>query len=153
MEPGTPHRRQYFRNNIFIGGPGGTYGGYESGSGKVMNLAYAEDASFDYDGLGSTTGSFDGDYMSTSFSGVAEMRSKTTEKHGVQVGLSVFASSVAYPGSPVPAAAVPDLRLKAGSAAIDVGEALPNINDGYAGAAPDLGAFELGATPPPYGPR
>ena len=153
VESGTTHSRQYFRNNIFIGGAGGTFNSWDSGSGKVMNLAYAKDASFDYDGLGSTTGSFAGTYMSTSFSSVAEMQSKTTEKHGLQVSLSVFASTVAYPGTPFPAAAAPDLRLKAGSAAIDVGVALPNVNDGYAGAAPDLGAFELGATPPAYGPR
>jgi hypothetical protein len=37
-----------------------------------------------------------------------------------------------------------DFRLVQGSAAIDNGMALPGINDGYNGAAPDLGAFEYG---------
>jgi len=46
-----------------------------------------------------------------------------------------------------------DLRLKEGSAAVDAGEVLPNINDGFAGKVPDLGAYELGADLPPYGPR
>ena len=46
-----------------------------------------------------------------------------------------------------------DLRLGAGSPAIDKGEVLPNINDGFHGAAPDIGAFELGAPLPHYGPR
>jgi hypothetical protein len=46
-----------------------------------------------------------------------------------------------------------DFQLKAGSAAIDRGVALPNINDGFAGKAPDLGALEAGQTPPIYGPR
>jgi len=46
-----------------------------------------------------------------------------------------------------------DLRLKEGSGAVDAGEVLPNINDGFAGKAPDLGAYELGADLPPYGPR
>jgi hypothetical protein len=150
---GVPHSRQYFRNNIFIGGPGDTYNGWDSGTGKVMNLTYAVDASFDYDGLGSTTGSFSGKYMSTSFASVAEMQSKTTEKHGLQVSLGVFAAAVAYPAAPFPALGVPDLRLKAGSAAVDVGEVLPNINDGFGGKAPDLGAYELGAALPAYGPR
>ena len=52
------------------------------------------------------------------------------------------------------------MTLKAGCGAVDAGAILPNINDGFVGAAPDLGAFELGqpctdlhgprpATPPP----
>jgi hypothetical protein len=46
-----------------------------------------------------------------------------------------------------------DFRLKAGSAAVDRGIALPNVTDGFAGRAPDLGALEVGAPPPHYGPR
>ena len=46
-----------------------------------------------------------------------------------------------------------DFSLKPGSAAIDRGVNLPNVTDGYAGQAPDLGALELGQTPPHYGPR
>ncbi len=46
-----------------------------------------------------------------------------------------------------------DFRLRAGSAAVDHGVVLPTVTNGYAGAAPDLGALELGATPPYYGPR
>ena len=37
--------------------------------------------------------------------------------------------------------------------AIDAGAVLPNINDGYAGSAPDLGAYEDGQPLPTYGPR
>jgi len=46
-----------------------------------------------------------------------------------------------------------DFRLKPGSQAVDRGKALPNVTDGFAGAAPDLGAIELGQTAPHYGPR
>jgi hypothetical protein len=46
-----------------------------------------------------------------------------------------------------------DFRLRPGSAAIDKGATLPNITEGFAGAAPDLGAIELDAPPPHYGPR
>ena len=46
-----------------------------------------------------------------------------------------------------------DLRLKAGSRAVDAGVVLPGITDGFAGKAPDLGAYELGAPLPHYGPR
>ena len=46
-----------------------------------------------------------------------------------------------------------DFRLKPGAAAIDRVVALPNINDGFSGQAPDLGAFEAGQPLPTYGPR
>jgi hypothetical protein len=46
-----------------------------------------------------------------------------------------------------------DFRLKPESAAVDKGVVLPNITDGFAGKAPDLGALELGQAPPHYGPR
>jgi hypothetical protein len=46
-----------------------------------------------------------------------------------------------------------DFRLRPGSAAVDRGIALPNITDGYTGAAPDLGALEVGQPLPTYGPR
>jgi hypothetical protein len=46
-----------------------------------------------------------------------------------------------------------DFRLKPGAAAVDRGVAVPNITDGFAGRAPDLGAIELGQAPPHYGPR
>ena len=46
-----------------------------------------------------------------------------------------------------------DFRLKPNSAAVDHGVTLPNITDGFNGQAPDLGALEVGQTPPHYGPR
>ncbi len=46
-----------------------------------------------------------------------------------------------------------DFRLKPGSAAIDRGVVLANINDGFTGKAPDLGALEAGQPLPIYGPR
>jgi len=46
-----------------------------------------------------------------------------------------------------------DFRLKAGSAAVDKAVVLPNVSDRYSGQAPDLGAIELGAAAPHYGPR
>jgi hypothetical protein len=46
-----------------------------------------------------------------------------------------------------------DFRLKAGSAAVDRGIALPTVTDGFAGTAPDLGALEVGKAPLHYGPR
>lgn len=46
-----------------------------------------------------------------------------------------------------------DFSLRPGSAAIDRGVALPNVNDGFAGKAPDFGALEYGRPLPIYGPR
>jgi hypothetical protein len=36
---------------------------------------------------------------------------------------------------------------------VDAGVAIPNITDGFSGKAPDLGAYEVGAPAPQYGPR
>jgi hypothetical protein len=46
-----------------------------------------------------------------------------------------------------------DFRLTRGSTAVDRGVAIPNVTDGFDGRAPDLGALELGAEAPHYGPR
>lgn len=46
-----------------------------------------------------------------------------------------------------------DFRLRPGAAAIDRGLVIPNVNDGFAGAGPDLGALEAGRSMPVYGPR
>jgi len=46
-----------------------------------------------------------------------------------------------------------DLRLREGAVAIDAGTVLPNVTDGFAGQAPDLGAYEYGKPLPHYGPR
>ena len=45
------------------------------------------------------------------------------------------------------------MTLKPGCSAIDAGVAMPNINDGYTGKAPDLGAYEFGKPLPHFGPR
>jgi hypothetical protein len=46
-----------------------------------------------------------------------------------------------------------DFRLRPGSAAVDAGIRLPNINDDFTGRAPDLGAYETERPLPHYGPR
>jgi len=46
-----------------------------------------------------------------------------------------------------------DFGLRAGSAAVDAGVRLPNVNDDFTGRAPDLGAYEIGRPEPHYGPR
>jgi hypothetical protein len=46
-----------------------------------------------------------------------------------------------------------DFRLRPGSAAVDRGVVIPNVNDGFTGSGPDLGALEVGQPLPVYGPR
>jgi hypothetical protein len=146
--------RQWFRNNLFLGGPGGTYNGYDTGTGRVIQLSAADEATLDldHDGYGSTAGMFAGRIGATTFASLAELQMRTTEVHAVEIDPSVFATPATIPAV-FPAAAPADLRPAPGGAAIDAGAVLPGINDGYAGAAPDLGAHEAGDSPAAYGPR
>jgi MYXO-CTERM domain-containing protein len=143
-----------FRNNIFIGGPGGTYNGYNNGTGRVMHLPTADaTCHFDFDGYGSIgTGMFSGDVNGVSFDGLAQMQALTTEANAVQLELDAFSESISLPSDPVAVASAPVLTLADGGAAIDRGTPLANINDGFGAAAPDLGAYELGQPIPVYGP-
>jgi hypothetical protein len=147
--------RSFFRNNLFIGGPGGVYGGFSNGTGQVALLTTANaTCSFDFDAYGSTTGTFTGQIGSNTFNSLATMRSNTTEQNAVQVGLGVFSAPVSFPSDPLASELPPaDLRIQAGSVAENAGQTIANVNDGYAGSAPDIGAYEVGAEVPVYGPR
>jgi hypothetical protein len=46
-----------------------------------------------------------------------------------------------------------DPRPRPGSKLVDAALRLPNVNDEFAGSAPDLGAFEAGEPMPHFGPR
>lgn len=152
----VPWSRARFRNNLLIGGGGGaTYNGYATGAGRVLQIATIDvpTADLDYDGFGSIgTGTFRGRFGGVSFDSLAALRSATSELHAVEVDLAVFATAVDFPEVPFPRREPADLRLTSG-AAVDVGLAIPNVNDGFAGSAPDLGAYELGSGLVAYGPR
>jgi hypothetical protein len=78
------------------------------------------------------------------------------EQHGREVDYDVFVN-VRPPDPNHPHAIYEsrdhDFQLRPGSRAVDVGCKLPNVNDGFAGTAPDLGALELGRPLPVSGPR
>lgn len=153
---GTTWSRALFRNNLILGGIGGaTYNGFSNGDGAVINVADADQScDFDYDGFGSHgTGQFRGRIGGDRFTSFAGLIGSGHEAHAVQVGLDVFAAAPSFPEEPFPAVAAADLRLAPGGAAIDRGVVIPNVNDGFAGAGPDLGAYELGQSVPSYGPR
>jgi hypothetical protein len=77
------------------------------------------------------------------------------DKHSVLVDYNVF-QKVTPPGPDPRTLYKPadfDFQLRPGSAAVDAGVRLPNVNDDLTGRAPDLGAYEVGRPVPHYGPR
>ena len=95
-----------------------------------------------------------------SFGALAEYSQATgQDRHSILVDYDIFEKVPRLDAQDISSlqklykAADLDFRLRQGSAAVDHGMVLPTITNGYAGAAPDLGALELGATMPRYGPR
>jgi hypothetical protein len=76
------------------------------------------------------------------------------QEHGLLVDYSIFESAAHPPGegTTLPSGAN-DLRLRSAALARDAGMPIVGINEGFEGAAPDLGAYEHGAALPFYGPR
>jgi hypothetical protein len=71
----------------------------------------------------------------------------------VRVSKDVCFEDFQVPG-PAPTPVPPhSMTLRAECTAVDAGAVLPNINDGFAGCGPDLGAHERGHEAAVYGPR
>jgi len=78
------------------------------------------------------------------------------DRHSVPVDWNVFVKAAAPSREDPTRLYRPsdfDFSLRRGSAAIDRGDVLPGVTDGYTGKAPDLGALEYDLPPPHYGPR
>ena len=76
------------------------------------------------------------------------------ETRGVLLdGEAIFASGVVGSDTPRQRHRPVSFVLHENSAAIDAGDRLAGINDGFSGGAPDLGAIESGCDEPHYGPR
>jgi hypothetical protein len=155
-----PFDHAYFRNNLFIGGAGrakwGTQG-YNNASGQGIARAaclskFGPHCDFDYDALGTHESPFAGKLGTFTFSSLEELKKGPYEKHAVQVDMSVF-DNVVFPSRGGTVFKSPDLRPKAGSVVVDAGFRLANINDGFLGKAPDIGAYESGQELPTYAPR
>lgn len=153
---GQPFDHCFMRNNLCIGGPDGgqKWGGYGCGSGQAMALnAHGPHCDFDYDALGTFKTPFavsiGKDVRAKS---IAELKQGPFEKHAVQVDLSAF-KEVAFPEDPAKEQAPPDLRPLPGAPVVDAAQRLPNVNDGFLGNGPDMGAYEAGQELPHYGPR
>ena len=83
-------------------------------------------------------------------------RATGQDKHSILVDYDIFLNVT--PPDPDDRPMIYDaeslnFELQPESAAVDAGCILPNVNDDYTGAAPDLGALEYGKPLPVYGPR
>jgi hypothetical protein len=75
------------------------------------------------------------------------------ETHGIRIDHETCFPSLDVPGESPMSVPPQYLTLARRCPAVDAGARLPNINDGFAGRAPDLGAYEKGRPRPRYGPR
>lgn len=149
-----PYANSHFRNNLFLGRDLPNRG--------IMIWAHATPQySSDYNGYRPNAGvkeqfTFIAGGQTRSFATLGELQAATgQEVHGVELDYDVF-ESLAKPTAQrhhVYHAMDLNFQLRAGSKAVDAGQVLPNINDGFVGKAPDLGALERGAPEPHYGPR
>ena len=91
------------------------------------------------------------------FASLADLQRATgQEGHGLQVDFDIF-ENLRAPAADKPRAVYEarelNFKLAPGGKAVDAGVRVPNVNDGFAGKAPDLGAYEVGQALPVYGPR
>jgi hypothetical protein len=136
------------RNNLFIG----TAANYAMEFTPKM-----VDCDFDYDGFGGGPFPQFAKWNNVRYDTFQDFVAKSPiEHHAVLLDpLTLFASGVKAPSDVKvqQRVEVNDLRLSPNSSAVDAGEVIPNINDGFRGKAPDLGAYEAGEELPHYGPR
>jgi hypothetical protein len=133
---GSTATSHHFRilNNLFYGVPGSRVVDWSGGidDGIFDANGWVPDGTFDFHAGGS--------WPSFAMMQAAGM----FEANGTLLATPVFASGLVPPGSfrdTVPAA---DATLAAGSSAIDAAATLGNVDDGFIGAAPDVGALERG---------
>ena len=146
----------HFANNLFLGTDASA--GIASLGGPTAYSTYDYDgfrpnrgAEFQYTWLGPRQG-MTVDYdrpqnQAQRFKTLAELTSATgAEAHGMEVDYDIFERVAppsppdsSKPGKPYDAIDL-DFRLKPGSKAVDAGMRIPNVNDGFAGKGPDLGA-------------
>ena len=143
--PTTPSHHFTIENNLFVGPA--------SPPGHVVDWsAPIDDGTFDYNGW-YPDGFFDFNHVGKWTSFAAMQAAGPFEAHGRVLSPPTFASGLVAPSSYKPLMEPPDATLAAGTNARDAALVLPNVNDGYTGSAPDLGALERGCPIPIYGVR
>lgn len=147
----TMWRNAILRNNLFLG----TRYAFEFGT--TADEGFRD---LDYNAWGTSREIEDPDapyfkWNNERYSRLGDLQGLGIELHGVEAMFSDLVNGM-LPASYVTSAEPNsrDLRLVANSAAIDAGELLPNLNDGFQiDGLPDMGAFEFGQPLPHYGPR
>lgn len=150
-------RNAIVRNNLFIGG---SQRGHE-GDPIALDTSGIR-ADMDYNGWYQAMPARFGRFMGVLYSTIDAFRDALDmAEHDVLLDIGVFVNAEEPPmGSylgrdgyfPPYEPGSQDLRLRTGSLAQDRGVFLANINDGFTGSAPDLGAYEIGRPIPQYGP-
>ena len=88
------------------------------------------------------------------YTNLADVKARSPyEHHGLILNGQAFATAVPVGADYTTPVTSPDVTLRSGSNAVDAGIRLPGVTDGFIGAAPDIGALELGQPTPQYGPR
>ena len=149
-DPAETWRNAIFRNNLMLG------------TDYAFEFTTSPDEGFrdfDYDAWGTTRAGTVGEpwfkWSNVRYADFPALRAAGVETHGVPVALGDL-TAAAYPAAWNVAVAPgsQDLRPRAGTAPVNTGAALANLNDGLVpdGLA-DMGAYELGQAVPAYGPR
>lgn len=139
--------RSIVKNNLWVAVSGGQIWDFGS-SVKDWRSDFNNDG-FDW---GANTAPFR--YGGVAYSSLAGFAAASgLETNGRQINRTTCFTTFNVPG-PAPVPIPPQhMTLTAGCTAVDTGVILSNINDGFVGTAPDLGAYELGQPLPTYGPR
>jgi hypothetical protein len=109
----------------------------------------------DYDGFDWGTNSGPFNYNSNSLPDLESFTAVSgQEAHGMRVQWGSCFEALDVPGA-APHTTIPPqwATLDPACAAVDAGVMLPNVNDDHTGAAPDLGAYEVGHSLPHFGQR
>ena len=133
--------RSIVKNNLWVAVSGGQIWDFGS-SVKDWRSDFNNDG-FDW---GANTAPFRyGGVVYSSLAGLAA--ASGLETNGRQIHRTTCFTTFNVPG-PAPVPIPPQhMTLTAVCNAVDAGVILPNINDGFVGTAPDLGAYELGQPP------
>jgi hypothetical protein len=165
----------HFRNNLMLGENPDSMRNYRTKEfgGIYFMDTYTSYTTSDYDGFRPNEG-YEDQFMwlipaggaVRDFKNPREMHSFKTlqelcnalgqECHGIMIDYDIFQNvkkADIKEFSRVYARDELDFRLKPNSVAVDAGCPIPNINEGFNGKAPDLGALEVGVPLPIYGPR
>jgi hypothetical protein len=152
----NPFDFSLWMNNLALGGVNGGWDGsqvtdgYSPGPGYACRIsACGTHCSFDYDAVGTYKTTFQARINGKDFFAI--------EPHGRKIDSSAFAQ-FKFPSPPAPEPQYyyqpQDMRpAPACTSVVDKAGLIPNVNDEFLGAGPDIGAYEAGQALPVYGPR